>query len=122
MAGFADMWEDTTRSQRYAIAGAVFNVVLLVLFQFVLTPGEAAPLPLFLLFVGLWIFGAVMLVVLPTFGAVGTAAWGFLAAGAAWRTHASFDLEDVSLISASLGGGLLALGFLIGRIQSRMAR
>lgn len=91
------------------VAAALFMVVLQALLQFVLTPDTQAPWPLFLLFTGLWIFGAGMLMRFPRFGAAGTAAWGLLSAIGAWQTHAAINLENTLLIAGSLIASILAV-------------
>lgn len=112
MASLAQRWADATLVQRLAVGATLLNVVVLTLLQFVLTSGAGAPFALFVLFVGIWLFGTVMLLVAPRFGAVGTAAWGLLAAFASYRTHRSLDAANSTIILVSLVGAVLALLFL----------
>lgn len=96
-----------------AIGVCLFMVLTLAALQFVLTPRTSAPTFLFVLFVGLWIFGAAMLARFPRFGAVGTALWGVLSALGAWQTHANLDIENATLIFGSLAASGLAVGTLV---------
>lgn len=118
----AAKWATASRLQRLAVGATLLNVILLLLLQFVLTSGAGAPLPLFMLFIGIWLFGAAMLLVAPRFGAVGTAAWGLLAAGAAYRTHQSLDAANLTVILASLLAAVLAILFLVERVRGPARR
>lgn len=106
---------------RYAAAAVAFGMaVLLILLQTVLTPGREAPLPLFLLFTTLWGFGAVMLLVRPTFGAAGTTLWGLLSALGAARTHRGGGWEEVAMVGGALVAAALAmLTFLALRAEKK---
>lgn len=100
-----------------AIAACLGMLGLQLALQTVLTPGRAAPWPLFVLFAVLWAFGAAMLVRAPTFGAWGTTAWGLLAAAGAWRTHGA-GWEDAALIGGSLLTAALAAAYGVARWRS----
>lgn len=90
-------------------------VLVLALLQFVLTPRTSAPTHLFVLFVGLWVFGAAMLARFPRFGAAGTALWGVISALGAWQTHATLNAENLTLIL----GSLVASGFAVGTLVTK---
>lgn len=107
-----------TPLQRAAVIACLGMAVVLVLFQTVLTPGVAAPRPLFLVFTLVWLFGAAMLAVAPRFGAAGTLAYGLLSAWGAWRTHAVLSIENVILIGGSLAAAALAGWFLVERLRA----
>ncbi|MGQ0536498.1 MAG: hypothetical protein ACT4PT_10545 [Methanobacteriota archaeon] len=107
--------------QRLVRSACLAMALMLVLLQFVLTPEAEAPWPLFVVFLALWIFGAVMVTMRPMFGAAGTAAWGVLAAAGAWQSHqGALDAEDVSIMLGSLITAALAAAYLI-RLRSPSA-
>ncbi len=95
----------------------LFNMAVIAVLQFAITTGRGAPVALFLLFEGIWLFGAVMLLVAPRFGATGTAAWGILAAVAAYRTHRSLDASNTTILVASILGAVVAIAFLVQRLR-----
>lgn len=106
-----------TPLRRAAILACLAMASLLVALQFVLTPGAAAPTPLFLLFTLVWLFGAAMLGVAPRFGAAGTTAYGLISAFGVWRTHAVIDLENAVLLGGSLAAAGLAAGVLVAAVR-----
>lgn len=91
-----------SRAQTWAAAWCVAMVLLLSGIQ-LLTSGPGMPPELWLVFSGVWLFGAAMLWWFPTFGAIGTAVYGVLLTFLLWRAH-------------GLGGAnvLIALGALLG--------
>lgn len=108
------------RPLRLAAAGlALAMAALLVVLQFVVTPLVKAPTPLFLAFTAVWVFGAVMLVTFPTFGAAGTALYGLLIAWGFWRMHGLRNVEDGLVIVGSLAAGALSAMVLVKRIRAR---
>lgn len=108
-----------TPLQRAAAIACLGMAVVLVLYQFVLTPDVAAPRPLFLVFTLVWLFGAAMLALLPRFGAAGTLAYGLISAWGAWRTHAVASIENVILVGGSLLAAALAGWFLVERLRAK---
>lgn len=79
------------------------------------------PFVLFLVFAGVWIFGAVMLLRAPTFGAIGTALYGVILAVQLFQMHGTGAL-DIIIGTGSLLGSALAVGYLmVRRRQHRSA-
>lgn len=106
------------RPLRLATAGlALLMAVVLVLLQFVLTPETKAPTGLFLGFTGVWVFGAVMLVTFPTFGAAGTALYGILVAVGFYQMHGLRSGEDAVMILGSLAATALSIAVLARRFR-----
>ena len=89
---------------------------LLTLYQF--APGFGhPPLHLYLVFTGVWLFGAAMLWRLPVFGAIGTALYGVILAFQLFAMHEA-RAQNVVLAVASLVGAALALAYLVARRRS----
>lgn len=101
-----------------AIAVCIGMAVVIVALQFALTPDTRAPTFLFIVFTGLWAFGALMLSVAPVFGAVGTTLWGLISAVGAWRTHEGVSIENSILIGGSLAAAALAAAYLVARSRA----
>jgi hypothetical protein len=70
------------------------------------------PLALFVLFAGVWIFGAAMLLVAPAFGSVGTTVYGVLLAAGILQMHGPTAL-NLALAAGSLVGSALAAASLV---------
>lgn len=86
---------------------------LLTVYQ--LAPGFGhPPLALYLVFTGVWLFGAAMLWRFPVFGAAGTAVYGFVLGAQLLATHAA-RAQNVVLALASFAGALLAVAVLVAR-------
>lgn len=68
--------------------------------------GPAPPLFLFLLFSGVWLFGAVMLMVAPRMGAWGTAAYGVILAVQVLNMHGGTALNYAIAVASLVGSGL----------------
>jgi hypothetical protein len=101
--------------RRAALAGCLVMAAGIALLQLVIPPVRVIPWWLFAIFVGVWLFGALMLWLVPWFGAAGTAAWGVLAAVQAYRTHESLSPGNIFLIVGGLVVAALATGFLVTR-------
>lgn len=91
--------------QHVAAGACVAMIVLLTYVQF-LGSDSPPPLPLYLVFVGVWTFGAVMLMTFPRFGAVGTALYGVLLAVQVLRMHGGSALNFVIAIGSLAATGL----------------
>jgi hypothetical protein len=79
--------------------------------------GSAIPVTLLALFCAVWVFGAAMLWWSPTFGAVGTALYGVILAGALLSMHGGVAL-NLALGAGFLVGSLLAVAVLVERWRS----
>lgn len=95
--------------QGVAAAWCLLLVLLLSIVQFF--GASAPPLSLYLVFVGVWIFGAVMLYVAPRFGAWGTAAYGVILGIQVFRMHGGSAL-NWGIAIASFAATGLALAYL----------
>ena len=101
--------------QRIAAGWCVLVAILLTIVQFsVRTP---PPLPLYVAFCAVWLFGAAMLFAHPTFGAVGTAAYGLLLGTQLVSMHGTTTL-NLGLAVACFAGSGLAIAFLVQRRRS----
>lgn len=81
-------------------------VLLLAYVQF--AAARPPPLPLFLLFVAVWTFGAAMLYARPLFGALGTALYGAIMAVQVLNMHGGSAL-NFAIAGGSLAATALAL-------------
>jgi hypothetical protein len=99
--------------QRVAAGWCLLVAALLTVYQF--APGFGHP-PTFLyvLFTGVWLFGAAMLWLAPVFGGVGTALYGVMLGAQLLMTHAT-RAQNVVLAAASFAGAALAVAFLVAR-------
>lgn len=102
--------------QTWAAAWCVVMVLLLSGIQ-LLTTGPGMPPELWLVFSAVWIFGAAMLWWFPTFGAVGTAAYGVLLTYLLWRAH-GLDGANALIALGALLGSALAVWTLVERRRS----
>jgi len=75
-------------------------------------------LVLFVVFAGVWLFGAFMLLRAPAFGAVGTALYGIILAVQLFQTHGTGTL-DLVIGVGSLAGSGLAMSYLMVRRRQR---
>lgn len=83
---------------------ALASAAALVVSHF--TSATPAPTPLFLLFVGLWIFGVAMMRFFPRFGTLGTFAWGALAGFGIARMHGlDRGLVIIAILSFAAAAG-----------------
>jgi hypothetical protein len=96
--------------QATAAGACVLSVALLAYVQF--ATRTHPPATLFLLFAGVWVFGAVMLYAAPTFGAVGTALYGILLGADVLAMHGALAL-NILLAGVSFATSALALAFLV---------
>lgn len=78
------------------------------------------PTVLFLVFVGVWLFGAAMLIVAPVFGAIGTGLYGILMGVQVLQMHGT-DALNLGIALGSFAGAGLALGYLVVRSRRRRA-
>lgn len=101
------------RIQTAAAAWCVLMVVLLSVVQLV-TPGAGMPPELWLVFSAVWLFGAAMLWWFPTFGAIGTAAYGVLLTFLLYRAHGLGGLNILIAIGSIAASGL-AIAVFVGR-------
>lgn len=101
-----------------AAVACVAMATFLILLQFVLTPDGALPRVFFLLFTTLWLFGALMLLAAPLFGAAGTALWGLVAGVQAVREHGLAAPEDAFNALGSLATAGLAAAYLADRARA----
>ena len=81
-------------------------VALLAVVQF--SGGPSPPLFLFLLFSGVWLFGAAMLAWFPRFGAWGTALYGVILAVQVINMHGGSPLNWAIAAGSLVGAGLAA--------------
>lgn len=95
------------RLQRAAIGGCLVMVAALSVVQAAPALPDP-PLLLFLVFVGVWLFGALMLWTSPLFGAIGTAAYGVLLGVQLFAMH------GVTPVNVLLGAGSFAVAALAG--------
>ena len=103
--------------RRAALAGCLAMAGLLTLYQ--LAPGFGhPPLALYLVFTGVWLFGAAMLWRFPLFGGAGTAAYGVLLGAQLLATHAT-RAQNVVLAAGSFVTAALAAAFLVERRRRR---
>ena len=98
--------------QKVAAGGCALMVVLLGAVQ--LTSATPPPWGLFLLFAGVWVFGAAMLLQRPVFGALGTAAWGVLSGVQLLLMHGPSP-RNLGLAAVSWLVAAAALAFLAAR-------
>ena len=94
-----------------AIALALLNAAILTGIQ--LGPVHP-PLVFFLVFAGVWLFGAAMLWWFPTFGAIGTALYGAILAVDLLSMHGRGVLND-ALAVTSVAAAVLAIATLVAR-------
>lgn len=98
-------------SLQWVAAGwCVAMALLLTVVQF--SGGPAPPLPLYLVFTGVWLFGAAMLMTFPRFGAWGTALYGLILAVQVINMHGGSALNWLIAVGSLVGTGL-ALGYLM---------
>lgn len=76
------------------------------------------PLPLYLVFTGVWLFGAAMLWWVPTFGAIGTAAYGVILGVQLFLMHGGSALNIVIAAGSFVAAGI-AIAFLLERRRAR---
>jgi hypothetical protein len=105
-----------TLRQRWAAGWCLLMVAFLAVIQF--GGFDHPPLPLYLLFSGVWLFGAAMLWWFPTFGAIGTALYGVLLGVQLFLMHGLTPMNAL-LALASFAGSAWALSVLIQRRRSR---
>lgn len=100
--------------QRLAAGWCLLVAGLLTLYQF--APGFGHP-PFFLyaIFTAVWLFGALMLWLVPVFGAVGTALYGVLLGGQLLVAHDAGRAQNVVLALACFAGAALAVAVLVAR-------
>lgn len=84
------------------------------------TVARPPPVPLFLVFVGVWLFGATMLIVAPVFGAIGTGLYGMLMGVQVIQMHGTDPLNLGIALGSFIGAGL-ALGYLVVRSRRKRA-
>ena len=101
------------RIQTAAAAWCVLMVVLLSIVQLV-TQGPGMPPELWLVFSAVWLFGAAMLWWFPTFGAIGTAAYGLILTFLLYRAHGLGGL-NILIAIGSIVGSALAVAVLVRR-------
>ena len=107
-----------TTIQRVAAAGCLAVAALLTLYQF--APGFGhPPLELYLVFTGVWLFGAAMLWWFPVFGAAGSAAYGLLLGAMLLRTHDAGRAQNVVLALACFAAAGLAAAALVARLRQK---
>lgn len=99
--------------QTIAAAWCVLMVILLSVVQLA-TEGPGMPPALWLVFSGVWIFGAAMLWWYPTFGAIGTAVYGMLLGAQVLRAHGG-SATNFLIAVGSFVGAALAIGVLVQR-------
>lgn len=104
-------------AQTAAAAWCVAMVLLLSGIQ-LFTSGPGMPPELWLVFSGVWLFGAAMLWWFPAFGAIGTAAYGVLLVFLLQRAHGLGGTNALIAIG-SLVGAALAVWALVDRRRSR---
>lgn len=90
--------------QRVAAGWCLFMVLFLSVVQF--SGGPSPPLPLYLVFSGVWVFGAVMLMTFPRFGAVGTALYGVILGVQVLQMHGGSALNWALAVGSFVGTGL----------------
>ena len=96
--------------QWVAAGWCLLMVALLTVVQF--GGGPSPPLALYLLFAGVWLFGAAMLMTFPRFGAVGTALYGVILAVQVINMHGGSALNWIIAVGSLAGSGL-ALAYLM---------
>lgn len=105
-----------TTLQKVAAAWCLLMVAFLAVIQF--GTDSHPPMFLFLIFSGVWLFGAAMLWWVPVFGAVGTALYGVILGVQLFVMH-GFSGMNAALGAASFVGSALAVLFLVERLRSR---
>lgn len=90
--------------RRLAVAGCAINAVLLLLVQ--LAGPTKPPFWLFLIFFGVWAFGAIMLELMPKLGTVGTAVYGVVLGLDLISMHGASNLNIGLALSALATAGL----------------
>ena len=93
--------------QTAAAAWCVLMVVLLSVVQLA-TAGPGMPAELWLVFSAVWLFGAAMLWWYPTFGAIGTAAYGVLLVFLLNRAHGLAGTNALIAVGSLIATGLSA--------------
>ena len=88
-----------------AAAWCVAMVLLLSGIQ-LFTTGPGMPAELWLVFSAVWVFGAAMLWWFPTFGAIGTAAYGVILTYLLWKAHGLGGTNQLIAIGSLLGTAL----------------
>lgn len=96
--------------QWVAAGWCLLMVALLSAVQF--SGGPAPPLPLYLVFSGVWLFGAAMLLAFPRFGAWGTALYGVILGVQVINMHGGSPLNWLLAVGSFAGSGL-ALAYLM---------
>lgn len=105
-----------TTLQTIAAGWCLLNAAVLTLLQFGGFPHP--PLPLYLVFTGVWLFGAAMLWRFPVFGGVGTAIYGAFMGLQILLMHGGDPLNLAVSASSFVAAGLAA-AFLAQRRRSR---
>lgn len=108
-----------TTLQRIAAGWCVLMVLLLSGIQLA-TPGAGMPPTLWLLFSGVWVFGAAMLWWVPTFGAIGTALYGIILGVNVLQMHGG-SLSTWLIAIGSFIGTAIAVAFLMERRKLKRA-
>lgn len=100
---------------QWAAAGwCLLMVAFLTVVQF--GGGPSPPLALYLVFSGVWLFGAAMLLTFPRFGAAGTALYGVLLAVQVINMHGGSAL-NWGIAAGSLAGAGLAGAYLYSLLR-----
>lgn len=99
--------------QKLAAGWCVLMVLLLSAIQ-LFTPGPGMPPALWLVFSAVWVFGAAMLWWVPTFGAIGTAAYGVVLTFLLYRAHGLGGTNALIAVGSLIATGLAIL-FLVKR-------
>lgn len=105
-----------TTLHRAAAGWCLLMAAALTIIQVSPLPGP--PLALYLVFTGVWLFGAVMLWVAPVFGAIGTAAYGVILGAQLFAMH-GVTLQNGLIALGSFVATGLALTFLRERRKAR---
>lgn len=102
--------------QKLAAGWCLLMAAALTLVQ--VSPLPSPPVSLYLVFTGVWLFGAVMLWIVPVFGGVGTALYGAILGLQLFAAH-GVTLQNGLLAFGSFVGTGLALVFLRERWKAR---
>lgn len=103
--------------QKAAAAWCLLMVAVLTVYQFV--PGFGhPPMMLYLIFTGVWLFGAAMLWWVPLFGGAGTTAYGLLLGALLLMRHETRG-QNVGLALASFVGAGLAAAMLVAWLRKK---
>ena len=98
---------------------ALGMAALLVILSLV-PPHLGIPPVLLTLFTGIWVFGAVMIMRVPIFGASGTALWGVLSGAQSAVMH-GFTGQNALVVAGSFAGAALAAWLLARLLRVRRA-